>query len=120
MGRVTEAAGYESEFRLPVPRREPKRFWSHIVLFAASALLVNGLIGDRGLMETLRARRAYAAAAQDLARLRQLNAALRERVRRLSSDPATIEAVARGELGLLRNGEIIFTVRTMSLLTAAK
>lgn len=113
MGRVTEAAGYESELRPPVPRREPKRFWSHVVLFAASALLVNGLIGERGLMETIRARRAYAAAAHDLARLRQQNAALRQRVRRLSNDPAAIEAVARGDLGLMRNGEIVVTVRDL-------
>jgi cell division protein FtsB len=120
MGRVTEAAGYESEFRPLVPRREPRRFWSHVVLFAASALLVNGLIGERGLMETIRAQRAYAAAARDLARLRQENAALRERVRRLSSDPDAIEAVARGELGLLRDGEIIVTIRDMSVLTTAK
>ncbi len=113
MGRVTEAAGYESELRPPVPRRAPRRFWSHAVLFAASALLVNGLIGERGLMETVRARRAYAAAAQDLARLRQQNARLRERVRRLSNDPSAIEAVARGELGLLRTGEIVVTVHDL-------
>jgi cell division protein FtsB len=110
MGRVTEAAGYESELRPPVPRRAPKRFWSHAMLFAASALLVNGLIGERGLVETVRARRACAAAAQDLARLRQQNARLRERVRQLSTDPSAIEAVARGELGLLRTGEIVITV----------
>jgi len=114
MGRVTEAAGYESEFRPPVPRREPKRLWSHVVLFLASALLVNGLIGERGLMETVRARRAYATAARELARLRQQNAALRERVRRLSNDPSAIEAVARGELGLMRDGEIVVTVRDLS------
>ena len=113
MGRVTESAGYESEFRLPVPRREPKRFWSHVVLFAASALLVNGLIGERGLMETVRARRACAAAAQDLVRLRQQNAALRDRVRRLRSDPEAIEILARGELGMLRSGEIVVTVRDL-------
>ena len=110
MGRVTEAAGYESELRPPVPRRAPKRFWSHAMLFAASALLVNGLIGERGLVETVRARRARAAAALDLARLRQQNARLRERVRQLSTDPSAIEAVARGELGLLRTGEIDITV----------
>ena len=113
MGRVTETAGYETEIRPLVPRRQPKRFWSHIVLFAATALLVNGLIGERGLMETVRARRAYAAAAHDLARLRQQNAILRERVRRLSDDPSAIEDVARGDLGLLRTGEIVVTVHDL-------
>ena len=59
----------------------------------------------------MRARRAYAGAAQDLARLRQQNDALRERARRLRSDPRTIEAVARGELGLAQRGEVVVTVR---------
>ena len=95
-----------------IPRRhQPRRFWSQAVLFAACVLLVNALIGDRGLMDTLRARKAYAAAAGDLARLKHENAALRDQVRRLRTDPATIESVARGELGLVRPGEILVTIR---------
>ena len=61
----------------------------------------------------MRARRAYAGAAQDLARLRHENQALRERARRLRSDLGTIEAVARGELGLAEPGEIVVTVRDL-------
>ena len=41
------------------PRRQPRRFWPHLMLFAASVLLVNGLFGERGLTDTIRARRAY-------------------------------------------------------------
>ena len=68
------------------------------------ALLTNGLIGERGLLETMRARRQYSTAAAELTRIRQENAGLREQARRLRTDPGTIEAVARGELGLLRPG----------------
>jgi cell division protein FtsB len=96
-----------------VPRRRPRRFWSHLLLVAASILLVNGLVGERGLLATMRARRAYAGAAQDLVRIRQENQALRERARRLRSDPRTIEAVARGELGLAEPGEIVVMVRDL-------
>lgn len=96
-----------------IVRRGPRRFWSHLALFAASVLLVNGLFGERGLLQGRRARRSYAAAAEDLMRLRQANDALRERARRLRSDPATIEAVARGELGLVRPDEILVTVRDL-------
>ncbi len=92
-------------------RPQARRFWSHAVLFAACVLLANGLVGERGLTETLRARRTFADAARDLARLRQQNAALREAARNLRSDPATIEAAAREELGLIRRGEILVTVR---------
>jgi len=74
---------------------------------------VNGLIGERGLLETMRARRSYTTAAAELARIRQENAALREQARRLRNDPGTIEAVARGELGLLRPGEILITIRDL-------
>ena len=74
---------------------------------------MNGLIGERGLLATMRARRAYAGANQDLARLRQENQVLRERARRLRSDLETIEAVARGELGLAEPGEIVVTVRDL-------
>jgi cell division protein FtsB len=88
-----------------------RRFWSHAVLFAACVLLANGLVGERGLTETLRARRAFTESAQGLARLRQQNSTLRETVRNLRSDPATIEAVAREELGLVRRGEILVTIR---------
>jgi cell division protein FtsB len=97
--------------RDPVVRRQMRRFWSHAMLFIASVLLVNGLFGERGLMQTIRARRAFAAAARDLARLKQDNAVLRDRARRLRSDPATIESVAREELGLMRRGEILVTVK---------
>jgi cell division protein FtsB len=81
------------------------------MLFLASLLLVNGLFGERGLMQSLRARRTFAESARDLARLRQDNAALRDQARRLRSDPATIESVARQDLGLMRPGEIVVTVK---------
>ena len=96
-----------------IPRRRSRRYWSHVVLFAASVLLINGLFGQRGLLETMRARRLYAAAGADLARLRHDNQVLRERARRLRSDPRTIEDVARGELGLAGRGEILVTVRDL-------
>jgi len=76
-------------------------------------LLANGLFGERGLTETIRARRAFAEAARDLHRLKIENEALRESARRLREDPATIESVARGELGLVRRGEILVTIRNL-------
>ncbi|HTM26012.1 MAG TPA: septum formation initiator family protein [Vicinamibacterales bacterium] len=97
--------------RVPRQRGPRRRFWSHAMLFAACVLLVNGLFGERSLLESIRARRAYDRAARDLARLKQENADLRDQARRLRNDPATIESVARGDLGLLRAGEILVTVR---------
>jgi cell division protein FtsB len=113
VARITTPSSQEFPAWPAVPRRRSRRFWSHALLFAASVLLVNGLIGERGLLATIRARRAYSGAAQDLARLRQENHVLRERARRLRSDLGTIEAVARGELGLADPGEIVVTVRDL-------
>lgn len=93
-----------------ITRREPRRFWSHAMLFTACVLLVNGLFGERGLTETIRARHAYAASINDLNQLKRENADLRDMARRLRTDPATIEAVARGQLGLVRAGEILVTI----------
>jgi cell division protein FtsB len=98
---------------LSMSRRQPRRFWSHAILFAACVILVNAAIGDKGLMESIRARKASAVAAQDLDRLKRENAALREQVRRLRSDPATIESAARTELGLVRPGEILVTIKDL-------
>jgi cell division protein FtsB len=93
-----------------IARREPRRFWSHAMLFTACVLLANGLFGERGLTETIRARRAYAASISQLNDLKRENSQLRDMARRLRTDPATIEAVARGQLGLVRPGEILVTI----------
>jgi cell division protein FtsB len=59
----------------------------------------------------MRARRKYQEVAASLDTLRQENAKLREDMRRLNEDPATIEGVAREELGLIRPGEIVFILK---------
>jgi cell division protein FtsB len=111
MARHTPMPPPEADSRPALPRRQPRRFWSHAVLFVACAFLVNAVFGEKGLTETIRARKAYAGAAAELTRLKRENAGLRDHVRRLRTDPATIEAVARGELGLVRPGEILVTIK---------
>ena len=73
-------------------------------------LVVDALVGDKGLLETMRARRQFAGVEAALAATRQENARLREQVRRLKEDPASVEAIAREELGLIRPGEMLFIV----------
>jgi cell division protein FtsB len=80
--------------------------------FAACVLAVNALIGERGLSETLRARREFREAVVGLSRLQYENAALADTIRRLRHDARTIEDVARAELGLIKPGEILVVVRT--------
>ena len=96
--------------RLPLPRR--RQAWiGRVLCFAACVLAVNALIGERGLSETLRARREFRDAVADLSRMQYENAMLADAVERLQHDPRTIESVARAELGLIRQGEVLVTVR---------
>ena len=80
-------------------------------MFLACVVLLDGLFGDRGLAQTMRARKEAARATDDLQRLREQNAALRREIHRLQGDRATIESVARQELGLIRPGEILVVVK---------
>ena len=73
-------------------------------------LVVDALVGDKGFLDTLRARRQYREIAAALAQKRQENTRLREEMRRLRDDPARIEAVAREDLGLMRDDEVVFIV----------
>lgn len=79
--------------------------------FIATVVLVNALVGEKGLVATMRARREYSELAARLARMRRENAALREQARRLREDPAAIEELARRDLGLLAPGETLFIIR---------
>ncbi len=73
--------------------------------------MVSSLVGDNGLLSSLRARRHYAAVQQQLINLRNENKQLVEEMRRLKSDPAAIEEEARRNLGLIRPGETLVIVK---------
>jgi cell division protein FtsB len=87
------------------------RLLNYALGFITIVLVVDALVGDKGLLDTVRARRQYEILASDLARKRQENNKLRDEIRRLIDDPAAIESLARGELGLLRDGELLFIIR---------
>jgi cell division protein FtsB len=106
----------------PLRRRKPApaapllapwraRLLNYALVFVTIVLVVDALVGDKGLLDTMRARRQYAQLAMELARKRQENARLRDQIRRLNDDPSAIESVAREELGLIRAGEMVFIVR---------
>jgi cell division protein FtsB len=84
------------------------------LLFIASVIVADGLVGDRGLLAMLRARQEYEALATTIMRLRADNARLRDEARRLREEPAAIEEVARRELGLIRPGEKVFIIKDVS------
>lgn len=82
-----------------------------LLLFVALVIVIDGLVGDRGLLAMMRARREYNSAAAAVARQRAENARLREEARRLREDPDAIEEIARRELGLIKPGERVFIIK---------
>jgi cell division protein FtsB len=82
-----------------------------LLLFVAAVVIVDAVVGDRGLLAMLRARHQYDQLAATIARQRGENLRLREEVRRLREDPGAIEEIARRDLGLIRPGEKVFIVK---------
>ncbi|HET7219405.1 MAG TPA: septum formation initiator family protein [Vicinamibacterales bacterium] len=84
---------------------------NYLLIFASVVLVVDALVGERGLVATTRARRASDELTNQVERLRRENAHLRETARRLREDASTIESVARETLGLIRPGEVLVVVK---------
>jgi cell division protein FtsB len=85
-----------------------------LLIFVASLIVVDDLVGDRGLLAMLRARHEYDELSATISRQRAENARLRETARRLREDPTAIEEVARRDLGLIRPGEKVFIVKDVA------
>src|SRR5688572_25171004 len=108
---------------VPSPRRKPqaptssvsparrRRTLQMLLVFVTLVLVINALVGERGLTQTLRARKQHQELVTAIERLRAENTRLRDEARRLRSDPGTIEALARQELGLIKPGELLFIVK---------
>jgi cell division protein FtsB len=115
-GRVAknEALKPPSRRRATPPAKRPtrtRRIVHLLLLFVASVIVLDGLVGDRGLLAMLRARQEYDVLSATIARQRLENARLRETARRLREDPSAIEEIARRELGLIKPGERVFIVK---------
>jgi len=84
------------------------------LIFITLVVLVDALVGEKGSLATIRARREYDELADQIARTRAENGQLREAARKLREDPATIEELARRELGLIRPGETLFIIKDVA------
>jgi cell division protein FtsB len=89
-----------------------RRRWAQLALvFVAAALIVNALIGDRGLVAAVRARHEHDQLAASIAGLKRDNQRLADAIRRLKHDPKAVEDVARQDLCLIRPGEVVFVIK---------
>ena len=82
------------------------------LLVAALILLVlQHLFGTHGVLAMRRSQKEAAAVQREIQQLNDENQKLQNRVQSLKSDPATIERIAREEMGLARPGEYIFKLQ---------
>ncbi len=94
-----------------IAHRRPRGLWvRRAVIFVSCALLVEALVGERGLAATRKARENSQRLSRRLTQLEIENAGLREQARRLHDDPAAIERAAREDLGLIKPGEVLVVV----------
>ena len=94
--------------RANLPSRRSLLFF---LIFVATALLANAIVGERGLIATRAAKRHAMALAAEIEAVQVQNDALREQAKRLRTDPKAIESVARDELGLMRKGELLILLQ---------
>jgi cell division protein FtsL len=93
--------------------RPARRRLRLVILFISTLILAEAVVGQRGLVESYRARQQYLALEAQVQQLEADNARLREEARRLREDPAAIERIARRELGLARPGEVVVVVKSI-------
>lgn len=81
------------------------------LMVVTAIVLVDAVMGDKGVFALKRVRderRALETAVQDL---RLQNQRLVDQARRYREDPATIEDLARRDLGMIKPGEKLFIIR---------
>jgi cell division protein FtsB len=88
-----------------------QRLVTILLFIGIAALVLNVLVGARGLPAVMKARRDHQVVSAELQRVREENNRLRHEVLRLRSDPSAIEELARRELGFISPGEKVFIVR---------
>jgi cell division protein FtsB len=92
-------------------RPRGRRPLQYLLVFVSFVLVVDAIVGEKGLIAMIKAREEYRALEDSIARARSENQRLREDARRLREDPEAIEDIARRELGLIKPGEKLFIVR---------
>lgn len=92
-------------------KRRGRRVAQYLLIFIACVLIIDALVGDRGLLAMVEKRQQYRVLERSLDGARAENARLREEARRLREDPDAIEELARRQLGMIRPGEKLFIVK---------
>jgi cell division protein FtsB len=91
-----------------------RRIARYVLLALGVLFILDAFVGEKGLVEIVKARQDYRRLEASLARVRTENGRLRERARLLREDADTVERVAREQLGLIRPGERLFILKDVT------
>ena len=83
----------------------------YLLVFLGSVLVVDALVGDKGVLQMLKKRQEMRVLDQAVAAARARNAQMRAEIDRINTDPAALEEIARRDLGLIKPGEKLFIIR---------
>jgi cell division protein FtsB len=108
---VKKKSSKSASASLPDKRRRGRRAVQYLLVFVGCVLIVDALVGEKGLLEMVKKRQEYRALEQSLTDVRAENARLREEAQRLQDDTSAIEDLARRELGFIKPGEKLFIVK---------
>lgn len=95
----------------PEVRDRRRRLFRYGLLIVSGVLMVNAVFGERGYLATIQARQEQQRFEAGLHAIRVENAQLAEEARRMKQDPQALEEAARRDLGLIRPGETLITIR---------
>jgi cell division protein FtsL len=83
----------------------------HLLLLILIPLLILGVLtffGEKGILQLFRLKKEVVQIKERNTKLEEENQKLREEVKRLQKDKRYIEEIARKELGMVKEGEIIY------------
>ncbi len=93
------------------PSAGPAKKFPVLSVLVILLLLGIAVFGQRGLLRALQFNRQKATLEEKVHDLEASNAALRQEIEDLRSDRRTIEAIARRELGMVKDDEVVYQFR---------
>lgn len=88
-----------------------RRVVRYVLMVLTAVVMIDSIVGEKGLLALVRARDELRTLEQAVQAARIENQRLLEQARRYREDPATIEELARRDLGLIKPGEKLFIIR---------
>ena len=93
-----------------IPRRRG-RLVQYLIVLVGCVLFVDALVGDKGVLQMLKKRQDARLLDQSVIAAKDKNARLWAEARRLKTDLAAIEELARRDLGMMKRGEKLFIIK---------